>query len=145
MSSVWLRNPASLVNRAGEGDSLGPLVFRYAVVGVINTAAHFITTALLVELAILTPVPASAVGFIAAVLIAFFLNRHWTFGTTDKPVERLLKFVVVSLFGLLLNTLIMYVVVESLAVHYLWGLLLVIFVVPPSNFLLNFFWSFKAD
>lgn len=133
------------MNRPGERGSLGPLAFRYAVVGVLNTAAHFIMTALLVELGVLAPVPASAAGFSIAVLISFFLNRHWTFGTADKPMERLLKFAAVSLFGLFLNTLIMYLAVESLSLHYLWGLLLVVLVVPPSNFLLNLFWSFKPD
>lgn len=118
-------------------------VLRYAIVGVINTAAHFLTTIALVESGLLEPVSASVVGFIVALLLAFALNRQWTFSQTDKLLERLYRFSLVSLLGLCLNILIMYAVVDWLAGHYLLGLLLVALVVPPCNFFLNYAWSFK--
>ena len=122
---------------------LGTYASRYVIVGVLNTAAHFAVTALLVELGLLQPVPASVVGFIVAVIIAFYLNSYWTFGATDRPVERLMKFLVVSMFGLCLNTLVMHISVDLLQWHYLFGLMMVVLVVPPSNFLLNLYWSFR--
>ncbi len=113
------------------------LVVRYAVVGAINTAVHFITTIALVESAAVEPVPASVVGFMLALLVAFFLNSHWTFGRTDRPVMRLYRFSMVSVLGLALNTLIMVAVVDWLGAHYIFGLVLVALVIPPTNFLLN--------
>lgn len=121
------------------------LLIRYGVVGLINTAVHFLTTIALVEIGDFNPVPASVAGFLLAVLVSFLLNSRWTFGQTDRMLERLLKFSAVSIFGMCLNTGVMYLAVETLNMHYLVGLLLVVFIVPPSNFLLNYFWSFRPS
>jgi putative flippase GtrA len=126
-----------------EQNAFLPLVFRYIVVGLINTAVHFLVTIFLVESEMLQPVPASVVGFTLALLVAFVLNRHWTFGRTDRPLQRLVKFTAVSLSGMVLNLLIMSAVVDWLHWHYLLGLCLVALIIPPYNFVLNFFWSFK--
>ena len=134
---------AETVTDDGQDRALRTVIFRYAVVGGINTAVHFLVTVVLVESGLMSPVPASVAGFICALLVAYMLNRHWTFGQTDRPLERLYRFSAVSLLGLGLNTLIMYLAVDWLNWHYLIGLLLVAVVIPPLNFLLNLYWSFR--
>lgn len=131
------------MTEGAQGGRLRTVVFRYIVVGLVNTAVHFAVTALLVESGLLGAVPASIAGFICALLVAFFLNRHWTFGQTDRPVARLYRFSLVSILGLCLNTLIMFAAVEVFLWHYLLGLLAVAVIIPPLNFLLNLRWSFK--
>ena len=121
---------------------LGTMIFRYLVVGLANTAVHFLVTILLVEAFRADAVIASAVGFIFALLVAFILNSRWTFGRRDKPVVRLWRYSVVSISGLCLNLLIMYLAVDYLGLHYLFGLAAVVLVVTPWNFALNLFWSF---
>lgn len=133
------------VNSLPEKRPLGPVAIRYAIVGVLNTVIHFLGTAFCVELYLLSPVPASIVGFALAVVVSFVLNRNWTFSIKDRSLERLARFSLVSVVGLLLNTLIMYFSVEILQVHYFFGLLFVLVVVPPSNFFLNLFWSFRSS
>ena len=133
------------MTEAAQGGRLGTVIFRYVVVGLINTAVHIAVTALLVESVLLEPVPASVVGFICALLVAFFLNRHWTFSRPDRPVARLYRFSLVSILGLCLNTLIMLAAVDWLGLHYLIGLLLVALVIPPTNFVLNMRWSFRPE
>ena len=59
--------------------------------------------------------------------------------------RRFLRFCVVSVSAMLLNTLIMYVAVEGLQWHYLLGLLVVLLVVPPYNFFLNLLWSYRPE
>ncbi|MCR9104643.1 MAG: GtrA family protein [Gammaproteobacteria bacterium] len=124
----------------------GPLALvagKFAVVGVINTLVYFVVTGSLVELALLAPVPASVVGFVFAVLVSFALNTAWTFRQTDQLHLRFARFLIVSVTGMALNTVIMYLVVTQLQLHYLWGMLAVLFVVPPCNFVLNLRWSYK--
>ncbi|MDX1734088.1 MAG: GtrA family protein [Halioglobus sp.] len=128
---------------ARKGAQLGPLALRFGVVGVLNTLVHVCTTVLLVEGLEVHPVPASVAGFVLAVIVSFLLNTFWTFRQADELARRFLRFFVVSVSAMLLNTLIMYVAVEWLHWHYLLGLLVVLLVVPPYNFFLNLLWSYR--
>lgn len=134
----------------GAGDQapshrLGPVVVKFAAVGVLNTAVHVMTTVLLVEMLHVNPVPASVVGFVFAVTVSFLLNTYWTFRRSDNLSRRFLRFLLVSVSAMLLNTLIMYAAVDVYAIHYLIGLALVLLIVPAYNFVLNYFWSFRSD
>lgn len=120
-------------------------MLKFAVVGVLNTAVHVIATVLLVEAMQVHPVPASVVGFVLAVTVSFFLNTYWTFRRSDNLQRRFLRFVLVSVSGMALNTMIMYGAVDVYQRHYLLGLAMVLLVVPAYNFALNYLWSFRAD
>lgn len=52
------------------------------------------------------------------------------------------KYVIVSLSGLGINLLIMFLLVNLLGVWYIWAQVIVIIVVPISNFTLNRYWAF---
>ena len=95
---------------------------RYCVVGVIGTIVHFATTIALVEIGRLDPVIASVIGFVAALLISFVLNRQWTFASRAAVTTSLARYMAVSVFGFLLNVAIMAAVTKWLGLSYLIGL-----------------------
>lgn len=117
---------------------------RFAVVGVVATLTHIGILTLGVERFGMNPVLASTLGFIAAVAASYVLNRRWTFKSTESHGKTLWRFVVVSLFGLALNTAMMVVLVQHFHWWYLWAQLGVLLVVPLSNFLLNRYWTFNT-
>jgi len=116
---------------------------RYCVVGVIGTIVHFATTIALVEIGRLDPVVASVIGFVAALLVSFVLNRQWTFASQAAVSTSLARYVAVSVFGFLLNIAIMAAVTKWLNLSYLIGLALVVLIIPAVNFTLNARWTFR--
>ncbi|MBA4381361.1 MAG: GtrA family protein [Sideroxydans sp.] len=118
-------------------------VVRFAVVGVVATVTHVAVLVVGVEWLGLHPVVASTLGFLAAVTDSYLLNRSWTFKSDVAHSQTLWRFVVVSLFGLGLNTVMMTSLVGYFHWWYLWAQVATLLIVPVSNYLLNRHWTFK--
>ena len=116
---------------------------RYIVVGVIGTAIHFGVLIALVELWGVEAVTASTIGFIVTLVVSYLLNHRWTFRSDRGHLSAMPRYTVVSVCGLLLNSAIMYVTVHVLGLWYILGQCLVVVVVPLTNFLFNYHWSFR--
>jgi putative flippase GtrA len=117
---------------------------RFAVVGIINTLTHLGVLILAVEWLHIYPVIASILGFAAAVSISYILNHRWTFESSQEHSVTLWRFIVVSLFGLALNTVLMLLLLQYFHWWYFWAQLGVLLVVPLSNFILNRYWTFNV-
>jgi putative flippase GtrA len=123
--------------------------WRYIVVGLLGTVAHLSTLWLLVEQLKVAPIPASVAGFMTALGLSYWINAHWTFGS-PTPTEQssshrraFTRYTIVSIAGLCLNTLIMYVLTHVFGFWYMTGQLIAALVVPLHNFALNFYWTFN--
>lgn len=121
-------------------------VFSFGVIGVLATVTHVAVFSVLVELGLATPVAASIPAFLAALVISYFANHHWTFDMRGAHIKHMPRFTLVSVLGLGLNTLITYVVVDVWGGWYGFALAAVILVVPAVTFLLNRHWTYaKAE
>lgn len=120
-------------------------MFRYGMVGLLGTALHFASVIFLVEKAFLDPVIGSGLGFILVLVVSFFLNRSWTFRSNNRSPRQFLIYTFVSLIGLGLNCAIMFFAVHIMNWNYLYGQCLVVLVVPLSNYILNYKWTFRED
>lgn len=121
------------------------LMLKYGVVGLLGTLIHFAALFVLVEAFHLNPVAASTLGFVLVLIISYILNKWWTFQDTPSGWKPFVKYVVVSLTGLLLNSGIMYTVVDWLHWNYLLGQCMVVLAVPLSNFIFNYYWTFRQE
>ncbi|MBP3967251.1 GtrA family protein [Paenibacillus lignilyticus] len=122
------------------------IMIKYGVVGIIGTALHFMLLIALVERFQFHPALASAIGFIVVLAVSYYLNRKWTFSSVGTSgLRSIIKYTVVSVSGLMLNTGIMFVAVEGLHLRYTVGQLLVTVVIPLFNFVLNYYWTFRSD
>lgn len=117
---------------------------RFGLVGVVSTLTHIGTLVLLVELIKFTPILASTIGFILAVIVSYFLNYRFTFRAQGAHTNYFPKYVLVCIIGFILNTGIMYLTIEILNWWYVAGQICTLMVVPISNFTLNRFWAFKS-
>jgi putative flippase GtrA len=118
---------------------------RYCIVGGIGTCMHFGITIALVEAAGSHPTAASVVGFAAAFVTSYLLNRFWVFGPSLRPWVSFVRYSIVCACGLALNVSIMALTVDWLRWYYLWGLAVVVAVVPVTNFALNRHWAFPSQ
>lgn len=118
---------------------------KYAAVGLIATLIYMVMLVALVEVLGLDPVISSVISFIFILIGSYFANQYWTFRSGRGHLYALPRYIAVSLGGLTLNTGIMYLTVHILGWWYILGQMIAIFVVPLSNFLLNFYWSFREE
>lgn len=86
-------------------------VWRFAVVGVLNTTAGL--GAIYGARALgLDEVPANAAGYALGLALSFTLNRRWTFRQRGPLPALALRFAVVTLFAWLLNLAVLLVLLR---------------------------------
>jgi putative flippase GtrA len=114
----------------------------YAGVGAIGTLGHYAVLIFLVQAVQTRPFVASTFGFIVGGIINYVLNYKITFKSSKNHHQAFLQFFTVALFGLVLNSGVMWLGTEQFHVHYLIVQLLATFLVLVVNFLINKFWTF---
>ena len=118
-------------------------ILRFTTVGFAATATHATMLLFLVEGNGTDPLWANFFSFLLAVLVSFFGHYHWTFTASTLYTTAFPRFFTIALLGLGLNQTIMFCTVSVLALNYLFGLAVVVVLVPGFTFLANRFWSFK--
>jgi putative flippase GtrA len=112
---------------------------RFGVVGALATLTHALTFAAAIEVAHARPLLANLLGFALALCVSFLGHFHWTFraeagGRRADVPSMFLRFALVALVGLLLNSLVVVVVVEQAGFDYRIAMLLMVTVVPLCLF-----------
>ena len=117
--------------------------FRFAVLGLIPTAAYYVFAISFVETRILKPAFALPLGFVAAVIISYHLNKKFTW-KPDTPRNRHFQlYLLISVLGALTNYLLYALIVQVLEQNYLYAVLAVTVIIPIQNFMLNEMFNFK--
>ncbi len=124
---------------------------RFGIVGLTATAVYTIAFVFWIEAAGLAPLVANVAAFCVAVMVSFFGHFYWTFrpdrqsGVNSPSAQAgtaLPKFVVVALSGFLLNSLIVFLVVNVLALPYPYAIVFMVSIVPILTFAMNRLWAF---
>src|SRR4051812_19572826 len=96
-------------------------IFRFIVVGVINTAIDLIVLNVLIAITqqgksgVLYSI-FKGISFLVALTNSYLMNKHWTFagqGTNNRAIE-VSEFVIVSVIGFIINVVVASVVVNSI-------------------------------
>lgn len=116
---------------------------KFACVGLSGVVIDFGFTYLFKEIVKIPKYVANAIGFTLAATSNWFLNRIWTFGSHNPEIGiEYLKFLVISLIGLGINTLILWILVSKLKQRFYLSKLVAIVVVTIWNFLMNLIFTF---
>ena len=116
---------------------------RFSGVGVIGTAAHYLTLITLVELGSINTVVASSCGAIVGALVNYILNYHYTFRSDKRHHEAMVKFFVIAGIGFVCNGLLMALLAEYLGINYLIAQVITTGIVLLWNFIGNRLWTFR--
>jgi putative flippase GtrA len=89
---------------------------------------------------------ANSIGFSAAVISNYFINRYWTFSERDrvKVGRQLPSFILVSLIGLALNSCFIYILNELFFLNFYLSKAIAVILVFFWNFTANYFFVFKT-
>ena len=114
----------------------------FTTVGGIATAVHYLLLIVLVDGLDVAPVPASVVGYVLAAIVNYLLNYYITFRSRKQHHEALAKFALIATLGLGLNTAIMAIGINWLALHYILSQMLATGITLIWNFIANRLWTF---
>lgn len=108
---------------------------KFSVVGVIATLIDLAVLMVLKELMQVEVLVASAVAFSVSVTANYILSMLFVFESRgNSKVKEFLIFVALSIGGLLLNQLIMWIGTEIMTAYYLWAKIFALVFVPVYNF-----------
>jgi putative flippase GtrA len=117
---------------------------KFCIVGSSGMVIDFGTTWLLKERARINKYVANSTGFILAASSNYFLNRTWTFHDHNPEIAtQYISFIIISLFGLAINNLILYIMTDRLKYNFYLSKLFAIAVVTIWNFVMNFLITFR--
>ncbi|PYF69996.1 GtrA family protein [Pedobacter nutrimenti] len=88
---------------------------------------------------------ANGIGFTAAVISNYFINKLWTFKNKDKIGKQLAAFILVSLIGLMLNSFFIYLFNSQLLLNFYLSKAIAVVLVFFWNFSANYFFVFKTS
>ena len=118
---------------------------KFCVVGVSGTVIDFGLTWLCKEIFKIPKFLANAIGFVVAATNNYILNRIWTWGSTNEQIGiEYTKFFFVSLIGLGLNTLILYIFNEKIKMNFYVSKVIATGFVMLWNFLANNYFTFAV-
>ena len=125
-----------------DGNLIGK-VLRFSVTGLVGAAIDFGVTYLFKEILKVNKFLSNAIGFTLAATLCFFLNKYWTYESQSPLVwSEYFTFIAVSLVGLGINTLVLYLLTEKFGWHFYLSKCFAIGVAAVWNFLANLLITF---
>jgi putative flippase GtrA len=117
---------------------------KFGIVGLSGMAVDFSVTWLCKEQLKFNKYISNSLGFCCAVINNFLLNRYWTFEHTMHPFAELFaKFALVSITGLLINNLLLYLLLKYFKNNFYFIKLVVTGLVFFWNYFINFLFTFN--
>jgi len=124
------------------------LFFKFIKFGIVGFSGLFVDfgiTYLCKEVFKIQKYIANAIGFTLAASTNYILNRIWTFRSTNPDiVVEFLEFFIISLVGLGINTLIIWLLVSKLRLNFYVSKGIATIVVMLWNFFANLLITFAA-
>lgn len=118
-------------------------VLKFGTIGFAGMLVDFGITCLCKELIKIPKFVANAIGFTCAAVFNYYLNRIWTFHSNNANVLREFSdFFVISVIGLVINTIAIYICVKKLKLNFYLSKLIAIGVTSIWNFAANYLYTF---
>ena len=119
---------------------------KFGVVGFTGVFIDFGITWIAKEKLKIQKYAANAIGFTTAASSNYFLNRIWTFESTNPRVMvEYTEFIIISMIGLGINTLVLWLLVSRFKMNFYVAKIFAIGVVTIWNFFANAFITFNPE
>ena len=116
---------------------------KFGLVGFSGLFVDFGFTYICKELLKIQKYISNAIGFTIAATSNYFLNRIWTFNSTDPEILiEFTEFLAISIIGLGINTLILYLIINRFKINFYLAKVFAIGIVTIWNFFANAFFTF---
>jgi putative flippase GtrA len=116
---------------------------KFAIVGISGMMIDFSVTWICKEKIKINKYIANSAGFICAMFSNYLLNRYWTFESNDSHIAmQFTRFLLVSLIGLGINNLLLYLLVKNTRFNFYLLKLVVTGIVFLWNYFANLLYTF---
>ena len=116
---------------------------KFGVVGLSGVFVDFGFTYIFKEKLKVQKYVANAIGFTIAASTNYYLKRIWTFHSNNPEIAlEYGKFLLISLIGLVINTIVLWLLVSKVKFNFYFAKLLAIGVVTIWNFIINLNYTF---
>ncbi len=115
---------------------------RYAFVGAIGTAAHYVVLIALVQGAGVGPVAGSTAGAVVGAIVNYVLNHRYTFASRKRHTHALPRFAAIACAGMIVNAALLAILVNGFGVHYLVAQVVATLAVLGLTYVTNRAWTF---
>ncbi len=119
-------------------------IFRFIIIGGLATIIHYIAALFTHHIFGFTPLWANFIAFCIAFNATYIGNYFWVFQAATDHKTSFMKSAVVSLTGLALSQVIVWILTEKGGLSFHITLIIAVMLVPMVTFSLNRFWVFKA-
>lgn len=120
-------------------------ILRFGVVGFSGVFIDFGLTYLFKEKFKVQKFVANGIGFMVAASSNYFLNRIWTFKSSNPQIfAEFTDFILVSLAGLTINSLVLWMLNNKFKLPFYLSKLIAIIVTTFWNFIANYLYTFAA-
>jgi len=116
---------------------------KFCAVGFSGMIVDFGVTWILKEKIRINKYIANSTGFILAATSNYIWNHFWTFRSqNDRIAQEYITFIIISLVGLALNNLLIYLFSDRMKLNFYLSKLFAIAIVTIWNFIMNFLFTF---
>jgi len=120
-------------------------ILKFGVVGFSGVVIDFGLTYLGKEKLKIQKFVANAIGFLTAATSNYYFNRIWTFKSNNPEVViEFTNFFIVSLFGLGINSLVLWILNVKFKMNFYVSKLIAIVVTTFWNFVANYLYTFAS-
>lgn len=115
---------------------------RFAAVGAVGTAAHYSLLLALVEGLGAAPLSGSIAGFLLGAVVNYAIGRRFVFASERAHVVAFPRFMAVAGAGLCWNAALMFLLVDTLTIHYLFAQMITTGLLLFWHYAGNALWTF---
>jgi putative flippase GtrA len=128
-----------------QTDDIAIRFVKFASVGAVATASHYLVLVVLVNLLQANAVLASSCGYVVGGILNYMLNYQLTFRSSESHMVAAPKFFTIATIGFFVNGVVMSFALNSIGLHYLLSQVIATLTVLVWNFFGNSYWTFKRD
>jgi len=111
-------------------------ILKFGVVGGLAFVIDYVLLYVLTEFMNIHYLISSIISFTVSVIFNYILSIKWVFDVSKKQgTKDFIIFVVLSTIGLGINSIIMYLMVDEMNIHYMLSKLVATFIVMVYNFI----------
>lgn len=115
---------------------------KFGMVGVLNTLINWGIFYFLNYIGVYYIV-SNVIGYTVATINSYLWNSKWVFNYTNERFKTLIKFVLLNLFGMTINTGILFILVEGFKIKKMVAVIIATFIVMIINYFINKLWIFR--
>lgn len=116
---------------------------KFGIVGVLNTIINWVIFIALNKLGVYY-ILSNIIAYSLSTLNSYICNSKWVFNHNGENVRKTtIKFIVLNFIGLILNTTILYVLVDIVGLYKIISLIITTLIVMILNYFINKLWVFK--